>query len=74
MSTNAELLDYYLNAEKEILSGGQDFTHNGRRLTMADLRWVQAERLRLQRLVDAEQGISGGGFKVATFASRDCSQ
>ncbi|MGB1560796.1 MAG: hypothetical protein ACPHN2_04780 [Sinimarinibacterium flocculans] len=68
MSTNSDLLTKYLAAEEAILDG-QSYTHNGRSLTMADLRWVQAERKRLQRIVDVENGTGGGGFKAATFAS-----
>lgn len=66
--TNSDLLEKYLSAEEAILDG-QAYSHNGRSLTLADLRWVQAERRRLQKLVDAENGIGGGGFKAATFAS-----
>lgn len=68
MSTNATLLAKYLAAEEAILDG-QSYSHNGRSLTLADLRWVQAERRRLQKVVDTENGTSGGGFKAATFSA-----
>lgn len=71
MSTHTERLALYRAAEEAILDG-QSFTHNGRQLTLPNLREVQSEIRRLERLVANENGA--GGFKVATFASRDCTQ
>lgn len=64
MSSTADLLTKYRAAEEAILDG-QSYTHNGRQLTMPDLRWVQSEIRRLERLIAVGEGR--GGFRTVRF-------
>ncbi len=71
MSTNSELLELYVEAEKKILRG-QAVRFGDRTLTRADLDIVRKERTRLQRVVDQETTASNGNgrsrFSQATFS------
>ena len=68
MSIASDLLALYLAAEKKILLG-QIAELGDRRLTLADLAEVRAEREKLERRVAAEGSSSGAGrFQVADFS------
>ena len=75
MSANSDLLAAYQAAELKIL-GGQAVQMGERSLRLADLEFVQAERRRLQLVVDAElaaaSGRSPSRFSQANFGGGDC--
>lgn len=68
MSTASDLLTAYINCETAILQG-QAVRLGDRQLTMADLQFVQAERMRLERRVADEAAAAAGrtglGYSVA---------
>ncbi|PJJ97039.1 hypothetical protein CO615_10440 [Lysobacteraceae bacterium NML75-0749] len=71
-SAARQLLDAYIAAELKILAG-QSYQIDGRRLQLANLAEVQAERRRLERVVaDEEAAARGGGsrFAQADFSGR----
>lgn len=59
--TDAERLDRVASAIEAILTGGQDVTYNGRRVTMADLKTLQEYETYLQRKIDR---AANGGIRV----------
>lgn len=59
--TDAERLDRVAIAIEAILTGGQDITYNGRRVTMADLKTLQEYETYLQRKIDR---AANGGIRV----------
>lgn len=72
MSTAAERLQLYLDAEAAILSGGQEVLFQNRRVTRADLPAIQSEIAKLRREVSAAARVAAGGsgtrFAVADFS------
>ncbi|MCP4712525.1 MAG: hypothetical protein GY869_28200 [Planctomycetes bacterium] len=62
-----ELLEAYRTAEIAILKN-QAYTIKDRTFTRADLRWVQAERRRLEALVPQ---LSSGGIRSTRGLPRD---
>lgn len=72
MTTTAQLLQLYLDAEAKILAG-QSYRYGDRLLTMADLEQVRKERARLQNLLALETSAVTGGrsrFAQADFSGR----
>lgn len=73
MTTTAELLQLYVDAEAKILKG-QSYRMGDRWVTRADLQFVQAERRRLQAQHNAELAAATGGrrrFTQGNFGSSD---
>jgi hypothetical protein len=71
MSAASDLLALYLAAEAKILAG-QEATLGDRRLKLADLAEVRAERQNLERRVEAENraaaGSVGARHQLADFS------
>ncbi|HFD14686.1 MAG TPA: primosomal replication protein PriB/PriC domain protein [Rhodospirillales bacterium] len=65
MPTAQEMLDAYIAAEQAVLKG-QSYTLGDRRVTLADLQWIQQGRAHWERRVEAEaRKASQGGLRPA---------
>ena len=71
MSTAADMVALYTQAEADILAHGQSSAIEGRSLTTADLAEVRAGRLEWEQRAAAEgraaAGRGGMGYSVARF-------
>ncbi|UXY13858.1 hypothetical protein N8I74_11045 [Chitiniphilus purpureus] len=58
MSIATDMLDLYIQAEKDVL-GGKSVEFNGRRLTLENLAEIRAGRVEWERRVAAERQPAG---------------
>lgn len=66
MSIEKDMLDFYIEAEKAVLSG-QSITRNGRTWTRADLRAIQDGRREWEQKVNARRHAGRPMYKLADF-------
>ena len=66
MSIEKDMLDFYIEAEKAVLSG-QSITRNGRTWTRADLRSIQDGRREWEQKVNARRRAGRPMYKLADF-------
>lgn len=67
VTTAQDMVDIYLQAERDLLEGGKDVQINGRRMTMAELPQIRAGRLEWERRVSAEGRRGRSGHSLAVF-------
>ncbi len=67
MSTATDMLDLYISAEKDVLSG-KEFTLNGRGLKRENLAEIRAGRDEWQAKVNAESAGTKGGSSLYSLA------
>lgn len=76
MATTQERLDYYLACEEAIVSGGEEFSWNGRRQKLPGLDVVTRNIATLQRQLVREARVAQGGgsldYSRARFTGRPC--
>ena len=66
MSTDTDMLERYLEAERAVLEGQAFQWHDGRRLTMANLPEIQRGRAYWERRVTQRKRQVMGGISTST--------